>query len=163
MSKFDFGIGAIVRVVDKDGYFWNFQGLVVSTKIIKEDTTICVCFDNATIPRWRCDPDNDATVISFKPEQLEKCADWDAEVKAKRLFGDRMWHHIYVCPDPLDPKKPCQVDNCLELQQIRIMVNCWGTVYDADCCLAHAEQYHGLCMDGFPWRKEDKEPAVKSG
>lgn len=83
--------------------------------------------------------------------------DFELEEKVRRLFGNNMWHTIMEPTFPYNATNPCMHEKCGEIAAGgRAIINCWGTVYQVDVCPLHYKQYHGLCFDLFPYKKDWK-------
>ncbi len=99
-----------------------------------------------------CQNDSERTV-RFKEDELRLDSDWTPMNKAYKLFGPHMWHSLFIAKKPFDPEGSCMHKDCEKKNTVRIMVNIWGSVCEADVCDAHREEYHGKCMDAFPWKQ----------
>lgn len=69
------------------------------------------------------------------------------------FFNSDMWHSFLGLDMPfMIGFTRCMHEDCDKLVVMRIMVNCHGTVSEADVCPKHAT-YHGRNCDGFPYKK----------
>ena len=84
--------------------------------------------------------------------QLAHPDDCELKVRAEVLYPN-YWHSSSRPKEPFSLTKPCMVEGCDELCVRRILINIWGTVYEFDACGPHAEEYHGLCGESFPFVK----------
>ena len=70
----------------------------------------------------------------------------EAEIRDEhRRLADlfpRFHHSTVVYPKPLDTSLGCECPECPNKRSVRIVVNIWGTVRQADVCHGHVE------MDG---------------
>ncbi len=147
-------LGNIVTVTDINSNFFKFQGEVV--KIKKDDDSrklIGVNFEKQYSFIWGYHY-NHKNVVYFKEDNLRVEKDYSPEHKANSLFSKRMWHTLYTLKNSFDPQKLCMYENCPNKREKRIMLNAWGVVQESDVCFEHAEDYHGKCVDLFPYRQD---------
>ncbi|MFQ5661840.1 MAG: hypothetical protein ACE5F2_01130 [Candidatus Paceibacteria bacterium] len=151
----DMKIGNIVTIVSEDSVFDGKQAEVVEIEDDgNEDGNIGVKLSSRDEYLLGYCSDESEKIIRFKEDELRVDKDWGIEIKACNLFGKNMWHHLYVMKEEFVSGKDCIHENCKEKTTRRILVNIWGSVYEFDTCDAHAERYHGKCVDDFPVKKE---------
>ena len=135
--------------IKEHGSFLDCQGKIV---LEKEKTVIIdlekahhfllgspVVWDNPDLPYGQIEVSKEKII----EEELRP------EVVAKSLF-DQFWT-LNTLIKPFDPNSICMHEGCQEKVHRRIMVNCWGQVYEYDCCKEHADKYHGSMLDSFPY------------
>ena len=152
-------IGNYVTVIGQD--FWPFtdkQGRIAEIEYDGDsDGPIGVKFPEYYRDLWNNPFDSsDNTVVRFEINELR----WDSKeiiplkYQCDILFGRSMWHSFFSLTDPVKIGKSFCMHECYnELVVKRILVNCWGSVSEADVCADHTE-WHGRNCDGFPYKKE---------
>jgi len=155
----DLKINDIVTVVHPEWRFTGKQGQVV--EIVEdgnEDGPIGVRFPEYYSHLFAY-PDKPDTIVRFQISDLKRnTRDDPQDINLRQLggilFGSSMWHTIYCLGKPLMIGfTDCMHEGCSEKALVRIMVNCFGTVCEADVCKEHFE-YHGRNCDGFPFKKQ---------
>jgi hypothetical protein len=146
--------GDIVTVVNPEDMLSGKQGEVVS---ISPGGKVLVRFpENCQylLDQW----DQKNMSCSFKKQALRKDADWTMENKADKLFGNH-YHSLYTRKDKLDRRKLCEHDQCLRYAHSPALLNIWGSVIVAHTCKRHHEEYHGKCLEAFPWKERATQVA----
>lgn len=93
-------------------------------------------------------------IVHFKENELHLDDDWSPMNKAFKLFGPDMWHRVLSLKRPFDPERDCMHEGCYKKNTFRAMINIWGSVCEADLCDVHCEEWHGKCVESFPWKKQ---------
>lgn len=92
-------------------------------------------------------------ILFFSPDDFVNIlSEWPLEVQARRLFK-KNWIVLSELNEPFTVERLCMVDGCLENRERRCLVNIWGNVCQVDVCDGHAQDYHGKCIDSFPFRE----------
>lgn len=147
-------IGNIVTVVDEELLLYDKQGEVVDIKNDgHEDGPYCVKF-GASCDHLLTGPRPRNRIVRFSEKELRKDERWEIKTWADNLYGD-MWHSAYNLPDPWTAENECMHEEHGQTSvksTVRILVNCWGTVYEMDMCDAHRD-LHGKCGEILPIRK----------
>jgi hypothetical protein len=170
-------VGNIVKVVDSNRAHFDMQGQVVGISEPRQGACVRVWFgreadyllqypdnekarrmiETATVPPSAATQAKDVRTWIFSAHELALCESWKVETLAGRLFGRGMWHTLYVPKHAfVSGARNCDVEGCGNARTAatqRILVNLHGVVCFADVCERHAREYHGKCMDTFPWRK----------
>lgn len=146
--------GDVVTDLEKNSIFCGKQGLVLGIQLrFWRGPTVIVRFDRELYPYYLSEDECPNGIYKlYYPTSLRKDEDWEPEVYARRLFGER-FHLTSVLKERLNSDNLCLVEGCSWKQQKTIWFNVWGTVYNAHVCMKHASKFHGRCGDTFPWRK----------
>lgn len=149
--------GDIVTDRSRDHITFGKQGEVIGVQLrFWEEPEILVKFDRACFPFDLGQYNHMDETINFVVDidVLALNEDWEPDVYAKRVFGDR-WHSVRTYAKKFDATKPCMVENCPHNQTDAVWINIWGTVFNVYICKEHATHYRKWsCMDSFPFRKE---------
>ena len=148
----ELAVGNIVRVVAEDFVLHGKQGEIVDVDHAKE-LPYSVKFGQSCkhlfdYPRPR------KLIGEFAATELQKEDRWDLEILAKDLYGT-MFHSLAALKNPFDPANDCIHEDHMSSPPkatVRIIVNCWGTVYEMDVCEEH-KNLHGLCGEILPIRR----------
>lgn len=165
MPKLGLKTDDVVTDIDPESSFHEIQGQVVRIQYCFWDPPeVLVRFDRELFPEQFdiLRPDHEDTVYEiYELGELRKDKDWEPEVHARRLFGNR-YHTINTLRASLDPGKPCMVDECPHNQDKVIWVNICGSVCNVYVCDEHARHFQTWsCMDAFPWRQvREKVPVA---
>lgn len=143
-------VGSIVTILPEEFYFHGKQGEVVA--IVddgNENGNILVRIeapnDYPKNPKVRC-----------KEAELQIDEEWTLSIRVNRVFGSGEWHQALPLKDPFNPEKECSED-CSEKNSRRVLINIWGSIYEADFCEPHAEKWHGGRADLLPTKKKAKQ------
>jgi hypothetical protein len=148
----ELAVGNIVRIVGDDLWLNGKQGEIVEIDHRKE-IPYSVKFGKSCrhlfdYPR----PEN--LIVDFTATELQKEDRWDLKILADDLYGT-MWHSAASLSKPFDPSTECMHEDhtaSAPKATARILVNCWGTVYELDVCEEH-KFLHGLCGETLPIRR----------
>ncbi|MFA7319603.1 MAG: hypothetical protein WC022_03355 [Parcubacteria group bacterium] len=148
-------IGSVVTVIEEDHWLKGLQGEVANIRKRKDaKLPIGVRFAEHYEIRIARSPFKPRDgIIYFLREILREDEEFTPENRAKALFRKDSFLRIRFFKDAVNTKEPCMHRDCEELRTKRIMVNTWGTVDEVDVCDKHADDYHGKCVDGFPYRE----------
>ena len=146
-------IGNIVTVTLQESFLRGCQGEIAEIKNDRDvDGPIGVRLGRHCSHLFGCEY-NPNNAIRFMESDLRVDGDYTSKNKANMLFP-RMWHSLYSYKEQLDSEKLCMHEKCHEKRQRRIMVNVWGCATEVDVCNTHADQYHGKCIEIFPYRQK---------
>lgn len=98
-------------------------------------------------------PTKEEKKTKFKESELIPIDHWSPENTATLLFGLDKFYRIYFFTHNFVPGEQCAYNGCKKSSTKRIMVNIKGCVIQYDFCENHAKQYHGKCIDKFPYEK----------
>lgn len=150
-----FKTGGIVTDIDPTSYMRGQQGEVVHVQLrFWEPPYIVVRFENSQDLFCFIITENpQGMFFGYVPSELRLDTEWKPEYYAHKLFGKK-WHSVATLKVPLDPKKPCMVEECECKQEVVNWVNVWGSVFNVYLCAKHSAYYKMYsCMDSFPHRK----------
>jgi hypothetical protein len=151
-KKMNLQIGNIVIVKDYASAFYGQEGII---KAFCADTRAIIHFPyyhDFLYGLYDKNPILYAAII--RQENLLPKKGFSHHLIANALFGENNWNYYYSCETILNRSEPCQHENCPNRSELRAIMNCWGTVFEADLCLLHWVEYHGMRLDSFPFRKK---------
>ncbi|MHB9019315.1 MAG: hypothetical protein ACYC3G_00355 [Minisyncoccota bacterium] len=167
-------IGDIVKVVSVECRHFSRQGQVVGFNLDNKENPVRIWFGKdcdsfldwenriklsdkyAVVAPSEAEQIKDLRTRDFTESDLQKESEWSMKTLVERYFHN--FYHSYCEPKNVfvAGERCCDVRGCDCLITQRIIFNIWGTVDFADVCERHAKEYHGKCMDSFPYKKASK-------
>ena len=149
--------GSVVTITDPESSFNGTQGLLEEDALDARQV-VKVRFGKEYSYLFGFDFSNETAVIDIPAICLRQEADFTPENRAKRVFGNNHWHHLYTFKDPfsLAAGHDCQYEPCGNKATQRILVNIWGCICEYETCATCAERWHGKMVDGFPAKQVRK-------
>lgn len=150
-------IGNIVTVTLPGCRFNAHQGLVVEIKNDgNEDGSIGVKFGHSSRYLFNYPDSPEETTIWFTVTELRVEQTWNAEIRAKNLYGrNGMYHSLHAMREVFNSQVHyCMHNDHRDKQKVpptrTILINHWGTVYEFPACKEH-EKEDGRCVDVVPF------------
>lgn len=149
-------VGDIVTVTDDDAFLRRKQGLVTGVQLrLWELPLIAVYFHQNVCPHVPFDVTEIVTdpgmCLTYSEAALTVNPEWEPKTAATMHFGDR-WNIVQYDRTPLNPARPCVIEDCPRTQTHVAWFNCWGTVVNIHVCAVHMKMYHRVYGDSIPFR-----------